>query len=189
MSTAKRLHYSYEQYLRLLEESDIKLEYCDGVIYAMVGGTPAHALLSAAAIGVLRQALLNRCSVSTSDLKVRIEATGLSTFPDASVISGELQTSPIDSNAVINPSLLVEVTSRSTEDYDRGDKLSHYKQIATLRAVLFISHRLKAITLVERSGASWNERELRSGEEVSVAEPAVRFRVDDIYAGIALDPK
>lgn len=189
MSTAKRLHYSYAQYLRMLEESHLKLEYCEGVIYAMAGATPAHALLSAAAIRLLGSALLKRCSVSTSDLKVRIEATGLSTFPDASVLCGELQTAAIDSNAVINPTLLVEVTSDSTEDYDRGDKLSHYKQIPTLRAVLFVSHRTRSITLIERTGSAWDEREFRSGEEVQVSEPEVSVDVSALYSGITLDPK
>jgi len=189
MSTAKRLHYSYQQYLRLLADSDIKLEYCDGVIYAMAGGTPAHAFLGAAIVSILRQALLDRCRVSTSDLKVRIEATGLSTFPDASVVCGAVQTSTIDANAVTNPVLLVEVTSESTEDYDRGDKLSHYKQIPSLRGVVFVSHRTHTITLIERSASAWDEREFRSGEVVSVAEPAVSFKVDDVYAGVTLDPK
>ena len=67
MTTAKRLHYSYEDYLSLLEGSAFKLEYCDGVIYAMAGGTRAHAALGAACIRVLGQALLGRCQVFSSD--------------------------------------------------------------------------------------------------------------------------
>lgn len=189
MSTAKRLHYSYAQYLRMLEESTLKLEFCDGVIYAMAGGTPAHAFLSAAAIRLIGSALLGQCSVSTSDLKIRVEATGLSTFPDASVVCGELRTSALDANALINPTLLVEITSDSTEDYDRGDKLSHYKQIPTLRAVLFVSHRTQAVTLIERAGSAWNEREFRAGEEVVVGAPALRLEVNALYAGISLDPR
>lgn len=189
MSTAKRLHYSYEEYLRALADSEIKLEYSDGVIYAMARGTPAHALLSATAIGLLRQALLGRCAVFTSDLKIRVEVSDLSTFPDASVICGELQTSPIDANAAVNPTLLVEVTSRSTEDYDRGDKLSHYKQLASLRAVIFVSHRTRAITVVKRTGSGWSEQEFRSGEVLALEEPKFELRIDDVYAGVTLDPK
>ncbi len=89
VTTARRLHHSYEDYLAALEMSDVKLEYCDGEIYAMAGGTPAHADLAAAAIRLLSNSLLGRCRVSTSDLKLRIEATGLSTFPDVSVVCGE----------------------------------------------------------------------------------------------------
>jgi Uma2 family endonuclease len=185
MSTAKRLHYGYDDYLSLLEQSSFKLEYCDGVIYAMAGGTPTHAALAAAMIGVLRQAVKPPCLVFSSDLKLRIESSGLSTFPDASVVCGPQQVSARDANALTNPAIVVEVTSRSTEDYDRGDKLSHYKQLASLRVVLFVSHRARAITVVQRTSSGWEEKEVRRSERVDTAE--VAFAVDDIYAGIALD--
>jgi len=125
VSTARRLHDRYEDYLRALELSSVKLEYCDGEIYAMAGGTPAHADLAASVMRLLGTALLGRCRVSSSDLKVRIEATDLSTFSDVAVVCGPREVSAIDPNAVINPTLLFEVTSHSTEDYDRGEKLSH----------------------------------------------------------------
>ncbi len=188
MSTAKRLHYDYADYLRSLELSELKLEYCEGTIYAMAGGTRAHAELGAAMIAVLRGVLPKTCRVATSDLKVRIEESDLSTFPDASVVCGEAVASAIDANAITNPALLVEVTSRSTEDYDRGDKLSHYKQIPALRAVLYVSHRTRRITVVERTERGWDERELRGGERVSLGTPPATFAVDDVYDGIALDP-
>ena len=189
MTTAKRLHYSYDEYLRLLEESSFKLEFCDGVIYAMAGGTVAHAALGAALTRVLGQALLGKCQVFSSDLKIRVEASDLSTFPDVSVVCGPQKTSPQDAHALTNPTLLVEVTSRSTEDYDRGNKLSHYKQLSSLCAVIFVSHRACCVTVVERVDGSWEEREYRSGELVSLNEPKVSFAVDDVYGGIALDPK
>ncbi len=188
MSTAKRLHYSYAEYKRSLAHSDVKLEYCDGVIYAMAGGTVAHAELAAAAIAILRTALRDRCRVLTSDAMIRVEATGLSTYPDASVVCGSVVRSKLDDDAVTNPSVLVEVTSKSTEDYDRGDKLSNYKQLPSLRAVLFVSHRNRTVTLVERSAGGWAERDFRSGEQVTLVEPAVSFTVDELYAGVELEP-
>lgn len=187
MSTAKRLHYSYAEYLRSLEMSVLKLEYCDGVIYAMAAAPPAHAQLAAAVIGALHRGLPRSCRVATSDMKIRIEASDLSTFPDASVICGELAVSAIDGNAVTNPTVLIEVTSSSTEDYDRGDKLSHYKQLPSLRAVLFVSHRARAITLVQRTAHGWEERAFRSSELVAVEMPTLTFAVDEIYEGIPLD--
>jgi len=75
--------------LDLLEISHVKLEFCDGEIYAMAGGTPTHADLGASMTRLLGNALLGRCRVSSSDLKVRIEATGLTTFPDVSVVCGD----------------------------------------------------------------------------------------------------
>jgi Uma2 family endonuclease len=188
LSHAKRLHYSYEEYVDLLAQSSFKLEYCDGVIYAMAGGTVAHAALGAAVIRELSAALGHACTVFSSDLKVRVEASGLATFPDVSVVCGAVETSPQDPHALVNPTLLVEITSRSTEDYDRGDKLSHYKQLPSLRAVLFVSHRERRITLVERTTSGWDERDARSGERVQVGTPAVALDVDAVYAGVALEP-
>ena len=167
--------------------SEVKLEYCDGEIYAMAGGTPAHAELAAAAIGLLRSALLGRCRVWTSDLKVRVEATGISTFPDVSAVCGEPEFAQIDRNAISNPTLLVEVTSKSTEDYDRGEKLNHYKQCPSLQAVLFISHRRHQITVVSRNGAGWDTSEFRPGQRVDVRALGLQFSVDELYAGITLD--
>ena len=95
MSTARRLHHSYQDYLGALEVSGVKLEYCDGEIYAMAGGTPAHADLAASVTRLLGNALLGRCRVSSSDLKVRIDATDLTTFPDGTVVSGERQLAAI----------------------------------------------------------------------------------------------
>ncbi|MBL8956201.1 MAG: Uma2 family endonuclease [Myxococcaceae bacterium] len=188
MPTARRVHYSYDEYLRALELSEVKLEYCDGVIYAMVGGTPAHAALASAVNRLLGNALLGSCTTYSSDLRVRIEAAGLTAFPDVTVICGALQPAPLDKHAATNPTILVEVTSRSTEDYDRGDKLSCYKQLASLKAVLFVSHRLKQVTVIERSGATWSEREVRGGENVSLLDPKLTLSVDELYAGVQLEP-
>jgi Uma2 family endonuclease len=187
MSSARRLHWSYDDYLRALESSDIKLEYCDGEIYAMAGGTPTHAELAASAIALLHRQLEGRCRVHSSDLKVRIEATDLSTFPDGAVVCGERTTSARDPMAVVNPTLLIEVTSRSTEDYDRGEKLSHYKQIPSLKAVLFVSHRSPCLTVVKRTEAGWQQQEFRGSEHAEIPELELELSVDELYAGITLE--
>jgi Uma2 family endonuclease len=187
VTTARRVHHSYQEYLQLLELSSVKLEFCDGEIYAMAGGTPTHADLGASATRLLGNALLGRCRVSSSDLKVRIEETDLTTYPDVTVVCGERRTASIDANAVINPTLLVEVTSSSTEGYDRGEKLSHYKQIPSLVGVLLVSHRRRQVTLVERTPDGWDQRELRAGEVVTIETLALSMSVDELYAGIALE--
>lgn len=181
------MRHSYREYLELLERSSVKLEFCDGEIYAMAGGTPTHADLGASATRLLGNALLGRCRVSSSDLKVRVEDTDLTTFPDVTVVCGERRTAAIDRNAVINPTLLVEVTSSSTEAYDRGEKLSHYKQIPSLTAVLIISHRRRQVTVLERAAKGWEQREARAGETVVVDALELTLSVDELYAGIELD--
>lgn len=187
MTTARGSHHSYEEYLAALEISGVKLEYRDGQVYALPGGTPAHADLAASITRLLGNALAGLCRVSSSDLKVRIEATDLSTYPDVTVVCGERHVSTIDRHAVINPTLLVEVTSNSTEDYDRGEKLNHYRQCPSVRAVLFVSHRRRQVTIVARTDAGWEQHERRAGEHVELAAPSLRFGVDELYDGIALE--
>jgi Uma2 family endonuclease len=91
-------------------------------------------------------------------------------------------------NALTNPTMLVEVTSPSTEDSDRGEKLSHDRQLTSLQAVLFVSHRTRRITVVQRTPRGWEERDFRSGERVELREPEVRFEVDEVCAGVELEP-
>ncbi len=79
------------------------------------------------------------------------------------------------------------MTSRSTEDYDRGDKLSHYKQLPSLQAVLFVSHRERRITVVARTERGWSETDVRGGETVTLPSPALTLAVDDVYAGVTLE--
>jgi hypothetical protein len=79
------------------------------------------------------------------------------------------------------------VTSHSTEYYDRGEKLSHYKQCASVTTILLASHRRPQITLFERIGPTWEQRGYRSGENVIVRHPAPTFHVDSLYAGVELD--
>jgi Uma2 family endonuclease len=184
MATARRLHYAYDEYLELLERSDIKLEYCDGVIYAMAGGTIAHGALGAAVIRLLGNGLPAGCTVYSSDTKVRIEATDLSTFPDASVVCGSTSVSEKDQNAVTNPTVLVEVTSRSTEDYDRGEKLRNYQQLDSLQAVLLVSHRAREVTVVRRDGKGWGEEVFRKNESIVLTAPQCCVSVDELYAGV-----
>jgi Uma2 family endonuclease len=187
MSLARQLRYSYEDYLRALEESELKLEYSAGVIYAMAGGTLAHAQLSANVTAALKAKLKRNCAVYSADAKVRVESSDFAGFPDVSVVCGDRQTSRVDAHALTNPTLLVEVTSRSTEDYDRGDKLAHYQRLSSLKAVLFVAHDERAITIVERRGRKWTSRVVRAGGRVVLADPALSFDVDAIYEDVELD--
>jgi Uma2 family endonuclease len=180
MSTARRYRNSYADYLRLEGESPLKLEYADGEIYAMAGGTPDHAALAMQLVRLLANVLPRECRVFSSDLKVRVRATDLAAYPDLSIVCGGIERADDDPNAITNPRFIVEVTSPSTEEYDRGDKLSQYKQCASLQAVLLISHRRKQVTVVSRSGATWVDREVRAGERVEIGKE-IAFDVSELY--------
>jgi Uma2 family endonuclease len=120
--------FTFEDYLRVEEDSIIRHEFLDGRIWAIAGGTPEHARSCANVIAQLSVGLAaQRCSVFTTDLRIRVRATGLATYPDVSVICGQVELDPSDPrrHTAVNPRLLVEVLSPSTEDYDRGEKLEH----------------------------------------------------------------
>lgn len=181
MSTARRYHHTYADYRRLESESPLKLEYSDGEIFAMAGGTPEHGALAMQFVRLISAALPPTCTVFSSDVKIRVAASDLATYPDVSIVCGPASHADDDPNALTNPRFLVEVTSPSTEEYDRGDKLSQYKQLASLEAMFLISHRTKRVTVVSRSGNRWEEREVRAGERVEFSD-AIAFDVDDLYA-------
>jgi Uma2 family endonuclease len=184
VSTARRLHHTYEQYLEVERLSSVRHEFLDGEIYAMAGGTPEHGILAARITALLAAGVPPGCHVASSDVKILIEATGLATYPDVSVVCGPLARAPIDSLALTNPVVLVEVTSPSTEDYDRGDKLSHYRQIPSLRAVLIVAHGSKCISVVQRETSNWSTRNVRPGERVTLAAPAITFDLDEVYGAL-----
>jgi Uma2 family endonuclease len=182
MSTSiRRVHYTYAEYLVLEEASLVKHEFLDGEIYAMAGGSPDHAALAAALIRIVGGQLPPGSRAFTSDLRVRIAATGLTTYPDAAVICGPTLRAPEDPLAVVNPVLLVEITSPSTEEYDRGEKLRHYKSLPSLREVLIVSHRAPHLTLHRRQASDWTVTTAETGAVLDLASVGARIAVDEVY--------
>src|SRR5688572_1001769 len=109
---ARKLTFTFAEYLAREQASEAKHEHVNGEIFAMAGGTPEHGLMAVNVASVLRSQLLERrCRVYNSDVRVRIPATGLATYPDVSVVCGGLERDPQDENSVLNPVVLVEVLS------------------------------------------------------------------------------
>jgi Uma2 family endonuclease len=187
MSTpAHRIHYTWTEYLALEASSNVKHEYLDGQIYAMAGGTPEHAALAAAVIGLLFPQLREgRCRLYDSDLRVRVRATGLATYPDVTVVCGPRERDPEDEQAVTNPTLIVEVLSRGTEEYDRGDKLEHYKQLPSLREYVLVSHRERSLEVWRRdAGGAWTASVVERGV-AELESIAARLDVRELYDAAA----
>ncbi|MBI4954639.1 MAG: Uma2 family endonuclease [Myxococcales bacterium] len=184
MSQLARRAFTFADYVFLEESSPIKHEFLDGVVYAMAGGSPDHAAVCANVIRLLGVALEGkRCRVFTSDLRIRVQATGLGTYPDTSVICGRLELDPEDAkgHTAINPTLLVEVSSPSTDDYDRGEKLAHYKRIASLREVLLLAHDERRVDLWRRAGGHFTQLTYQSGERVVLESLDATLAVDELY--------
>ncbi|MBK6849952.1 MAG: Uma2 family endonuclease [Proteobacteria bacterium] len=172
------------EYVAFERASGARHEFLAGEVYAMAGGSPEHGALAAALMGELRLALRGTpCRVFTSDVRVRIVATGLTTYPDLSVVCGALATDLEDSDALTNPSLLVEVLSDSTEGYDRGAKAAHYRRIPSLQEYVFVSPDERRIEVFRRTeGGGWELDEALGGQQVTLRALGVTLSVDEIYA-------
>jgi Uma2 family endonuclease len=181
---------TYADYLALEEYSDVKHEFFEGEIYAMAGGTPTHAGLAARVMALIEVQLPAGCRSYNSDLRVRVSPADLATYPDGTVICGETKRAADDPSAATNPTLVVEVTSASTEDYDRSKKLESYKMLATLREVLIVSHREPSLELHRRNASSaWTVTHARAGETLQLESVEARLVVDDLYRGRLEEPR
>jgi len=161
-----RQKYTFEDYVALEAMSPVKHEFLGGHVWAMAGGTPEHAAVAVNVSTLLNVALRGRpCRVYSSDLRVRVLATGLGTYPDVSVVSGAAEYDPQDVNrhTVINPTLVVEVLSPSTDEYDRGEKLLHYQRIESLKEVVLVSYSEHRVQVWRREGAVWSEYTFSKG--------------------------
>jgi Uma2 family endonuclease len=150
-----RQRFTFDEYLLLEERSSVKHEFLGGHVWAMSGGPPEHAAIAASVIALLGALLRDeRCRVFSSDLLVRVEKTGLATYPDVTVVCGSLAYDPEDPkrHTITNPRLLCEVLSPSTRDYDRGEKLDHYKQIESLEEVMLVDPETRTVEIWTRSG-------------------------------------
>jgi Uma2 family endonuclease len=174
---------TYVEYLAAEETSADKHEFLAGEAYAMAGGTPEHAALCAAVAGELGDALRGKpCRVFSSDARVRVQATGLSTYPDVTVVCGRLETDADDPHAIVNPVVLVEVLSDSTEGHDRGEKAAHYRHIPTLREYVFVSQRHPRVEVHRRNPAGrWELFEFEAGAAAELSSLGCSIRVDEVY--------
>ena len=184
MAVVQPIHhrFDFEDYLRVEEDSGIKHEFLAGRVWAMAGGSPDHAGIAANVSGLLRNQLADKpCRVFTSDLRIGVQATELVTYPDVSIVCGSLVLDPIDrtGHTIANPKVLVEVLSPSTADYDRGEKLRHYRLIPSLEASLLVDHEAQRLELWQRSGEDWRRTE--STEAITIDAIGCTLAVADVY--------
>lgn len=128
------------EYAEFEAQSAERHEYLNGEVIAMAGGTEVHSLISSNAIRKLGNALERRpCRVYEGNMRVKIEATGLETYPDVSVVCGPSKFEDLRRLSLLNPLLIIEVLSESTEMYDRGKKFWHYRHLASLKEYVLIT--------------------------------------------------
>lgn len=157
MSTVPKRWLSPQEYLAQERLAHFRSEYYRGETFAMAGGSPRHSQIKVNLARDLSLALEDKpCAVYDSDLRILISPTGLYTYPDFSVICGELLYDDNFRDTVINPTLLIEVLSPGTEAYDRGKKFEHYQQIATLQEYALVAQASPTIERWQRrSDGTW----------------------------------
>ena len=183
MMPARKSTMTYAEYLAFEEKSVEKHEFLNGEVFAMAGGTIEHAALAAAVINALSNAVRDRpCRVYSSDLRVRIRATGLTTYPDVAVVCGQPEVDAEDRCAIVNPLLVVEVLSDSSEAYDRGEKAAHYRHLPSLREYVLVSQHRPRIEVFRRNEAGrWELYEYESGSQAELTSVGCAIAVDDVY--------
>lgn len=185
MSAAEKRVMRYAEYLAAEGQSPVRMEFVDGVAYAMAGGSPRHGELAAEMIFALQTLLRQghgRCKVFTADVKVHVTASGNSYYPDVSVACGPSEVAVVDDQAITNPVLLVEVLSERTESYDRGRKFRDYQRIPSLRHYLLVSQDEARIEHFQRNDDdTWTLRIAEAGALVHLPELGGALSVDAVF--------
>lgn len=185
MTSAVPRHYrhSFRDYLEIEERGEIRHEYLDGEIYVMAGGTPEHSALCARLIArLVAVAGEGPCQAHTSDLRIRVRATGLATYADAAIVCGPVEPDPESPTHCTNPAAIFEVLSPGTESYDRGGKREHYQQIESLREYFVIAQdRPYAERWSRAEAGGWAHEVIGPGGEIVLASAGGSFPLNELY--------
>lgn len=178
------MHWTEAEYLAFEELSPTKHEYFDGEIFAMAGAGPSHNLVAGSALsGLGALTKRGRCRVFTSDQRIYVPPTGLYTYADGGLVCGQMRIHT-DRMCLLNPTLLIEVLSPSTREYDTGAKREHYQQIPSLRHILFIDQPARHVRHYHRSeGGVWELSEAQSGA-LALPDLGGSLMLDDLYAAL-----
>ena len=175
-----------EEYLALAEASDVKLEFVDGVVHAMAGGSLEHSAITynaARALGPLADA--RGCQGLSSDTRVRVGAQGDYVYPDLSFVCSAAER---EGQSLLNPTLIVEVLSPSTAAYDRDEKLEMYRSIPSVEEYLLVSSEEPRVEAYRRRGEVWLYESIR-GLNASAEALGGHVRLSDLYRGVDFPPR
>lgn len=157
--------YTFAEYLTLERDSEIKHEFDAGEILAMSGGTARHSALAVNIAVALSSTRPAGCTVFQSDMRVRVAATGRATYADVSMVCGPIEYDPDDAarTTILNPVLIVEVLSVTTEKGDRGNKWMHYQRIPSLQEYVLVSQEPRIEIFRRTPSGTWEYFEVDEG--------------------------
>lgn len=182
-SVVAQTYLTPEEYLAFERKATTKHEYLNGQIVAMSGASFAHNFLTMNVANQLYNQLIGgACQVAASDMRVKATQTGSYFYPDVVVVCGEPRAEDDTFDTLLNPTLIVEILSPSTETYDKGEKFEHYQQIASLKDYILISQDKVHIEHYCRQGAGWLQTEFAELEDVlSLRSIDCELRLQDVY--------
>jgi Uma2 family endonuclease len=188
MATVPKPRYTVEEYLALERRTETRHEFYAGEIFAMGGASEAHVLVVTNAVMRLALQLSGRpCKVYSNDMRVRIARTGLYTYPDIAVVCGEARFDDDQFDTLLNPKLIVEVLSESTERYDRGKKFEHYRKIESLTDYVLIAQDAPHIEHYERHADGWLLTEADDlAASIAIPSIACELRLAEVYDKVEL---
>jgi Uma2 family endonuclease len=187
MSAVPRARLTPEQYLAIERKAAHKSEYFNGEMFAMAGASEPHNRIKENLVIEIGSRLKGSgCHSYSSDMRVKVSRTGLYTYPDLVIVCGKPELEDDVRDTLLNPQIIIEVLSDSTERYDRGKKFRHYKQIESFREYVLVAQDEPVIErFVRQQDASWNTTAFEGlGAELALATVPVRVPLVDVYAGV-----
>jgi Uma2 family endonuclease len=192
MAANPERRYTLEEYLELDRTSEERLEYWDGEVFCMNGGSERHYEIESNIHYFLKTSLrAHGCRVFTGNVRIKVPGAPPYRYADVSALCGEAKFEEIGGvDALVSPQLLVEVLSPSTEAYDRVDKFTHYKSIPTLREYLLVAqHRPHVTRLYRQDDGAWVHTEANDLEStLTLTSLGCELPLTEIYAGVNFDP-
>ena len=188
MSTLSKPYLTPEQYLAIERQAEFKSEYYQGEMFAMSGARRAHNLIAVNAVRELSQQLRGRsCEAYSNDMRVRGTSEDLYTYPDLIIVCGEPKFLDNTFDTLLNPTVIVEILSESTEAYDRGQKFKLYRSLDSLAEYLLISSQQVSAELFTRQSDGLWLLNAKSSLEDSLELHSVdcRLRLADLYEKVA----
>ena len=185
-SAAVQSHLTPEEYLALERKATIKSEYLGGQMYAMSGASRAHNLICLNIGGEIRSQLKERaCEVYTNDMRVKVSAAGLYTYPDVLVVCDEPSLEDDSFDTLLNPTALFEILSPSTEAYDRGAKFGYYRQLDSMQEYTLVSQDFMRVEHYLRHNEQWILTEFGSPDDiVQLTSINCELPLREIYAKV-----
>jgi Uma2 family endonuclease len=185
-SAATQSDLTPEAYLALERKATIKSEYLNGRMYAMSGGSRAHNLIVGnISSGLYIQFRQRDCEVYTNNMRVKVSLTKAYTYPDVVVVCDEPRFEDTSFDSLLNPTVLVEVLSPSTEAYDRGEKFAHYRQLDSLQEYVLVSQNCVRVEHYLRQGEQWLLTELSAlDERLPLASIDCELSLREIYSKV-----